>query len=200
MKFLQEVDRRQTAKGRDAITEMPRPTNISGQKRYLGMCSYFREYIPNMSSLTIHLHSLLHKDQPFVWTSEHQTEFDGLKQILISPSVMLYHSNWDLPFEVHVDASKHGVGTILSQNHNGHIRPVWFLLRAFNKTESNWNTTHQELYAVKYALEQFRPYVIGSKCKVVSDHANLKWLTSIAPKQAKMPRWCVSLAEYDFFY
>ena len=90
-----------------------------------------------MSSLTIHLRSLLRKDQPFVWTSEHQTEFDGLKQILISPSVMLCHPNWDLPFEVHVDESKHGAGAMLAQNHNGHIRPVQFLSRAFNKMESN---------------------------------------------------------------
>ena len=109
---------------------------------------------------------------------------------------MLYHPNWDLLFEVHVDASKHGVGTMLAQNHNGHIRPVRFLSREFNKTESNWNTTHQELYAVKYAFKQFRSYVIGSKCKVVSDLTNLKWVTSIAPKQAKMAR---SFGEYDFF-
>ena len=61
------------------------------------------------------------------------------------------------------------------------------------------NTTHQKLYAVKHALEQFCPYVIGSKCKVVSNLANFKWLTSIAPKQAKMARWCVCLTEYDFF-
>ena len=163
------------------------------------MCSYFCEYIANMFSPTIHLRSLSCKDQPFVRTSEHQTEFDVLKQILISPSVMLYHLNWDLPFEVHVDASKHGVGAMLAQNHNGHIRPVQFLSQAFNKAKSNWNTTYQALYAVQYALEQFHSYVIGSKCKVVSDHANLKWLTSITPKQAKMARWCVSLTEYDFF-
>ena len=64
--------------------------------------------------------------------------------------------------------------------------------------ESNWNTTNQELYAVKCAIEEFRPCVIGSKCQVVSDHVNLKWLTSITPKQAKMASWCTSLAEYDF--
>ena len=87
-----------------------------------------------------------------------------------------------------MDASKHGVGPMLAQNHSDHIRPVQFLSRAFNKRESDWNTSHQELYTVKYALEPFRPHVSGSKCKVVSDHADLKWLTSIAPKQVKMAR------------
>ena len=62
-----------------------------------------------------------------------------------------------------MDASKHGVGATLAQNHNGHIRPVGAFFRAFNETKSTWNTTHQELYAVKYALEQFHPFFIGSK-------------------------------------
>ena len=68
---------------------------------------------------------------------------------------MLYHPNSDLPFEVHVDASKHDVGAMLAQNRNGQIRPVRFLLRAFNKTESNWNTTHQELMLLSMPLNSF---------------------------------------------
>ena len=36
-----------------------------------------------------------------------------------------------------MDVIKHGVDAMLAQNHNGHIRPVRFLSRAFNKTESN---------------------------------------------------------------
>ena len=134
---------------------MPRPTNISGLKRYLGKCSYFSEYIPNMSSLTIHLRSLFRKDQSFVWTFEHQTEFDGLNQILISPSVMLYHPGWDLPFKVHVDASKHGVGAMVPQNHNGHIRSVRFLSRAFNKTESNWKPHTNNFMLLSMPLNSF---------------------------------------------
>ena len=34
--------------------------------------------------------------------------------------------------------------------------------------------------------------------KVVTDHANLWSLTSISPKQYKLARWCISMAEFDF--
>ena len=34
---------------------------------------------------------------------------------------------------------------------------------------------------------------------MVTDHANLKWLTTMAPQQAKVARWCLSIAEFDFF-
>ena len=39
----------------------------------------------------------------------------------------------------------------------------------------------RELYAVKWAVEQWRPYLLGRKFIVETDHANLKWLCSIAP-------------------
>ena len=52
-------------------------------------------------------------------------------------------------------------------------------------------TTHQELYAVKWALEQNRPYLLDRPNKAITDHANLKFLTSISPQQSK-------LAHFDF--
>ena len=43
-----------------------------------------------------------------------------------------------------------------------------------------------------------RHYLIGRKFKVITDHANLKLLASIAPQNSKLARWCLSLAEFDF--
>ena len=47
-----------TAKGTEAIVNMPRPHNARGVKRFIGMVGYFREYIENMSTRTQHLRSL----------------------------------------------------------------------------------------------------------------------------------------------
>ena len=187
-----------TAEGTEAIVNMPRPHNARSVKRFIGMVGYFREYIKNMSTRTQHLRSLLHKGLPFVWTAHHEHEFNDLKNALVSPDVMLYHPNWNAPFEVHTDASKLGCGAMLGQKFQGNLRPVKYASESFSPTESHWPTTHQELFAVKWGLEQFQPYILGHQLKVVTDHANLKWLTSISPKQAKLARWCMSMAEYDF--
>ena len=133
-----------------------------------------------------------------MWTSAHEAEFTDLKQALLSPETMLYHPNWHSPFELHMDASKHGVRAMLAQMHNGQLRPVKFASRSFTPTESRWPTTHQELFAIKWGLEYFRPYVLGRKITVLTDHANLKFLTSIAPQQSKLACWCLSMAEFDF--
>ena len=36
------------------------------------------------------------------------------KMALISPDTMLYHPDWNSPFELHTDASKHGIGPMLA--------------------------------------------------------------------------------------
>ena len=112
---------------------------------------------------------------------------------------MLYHPDFDIkPFEVHTDTSKYGTGAMLAQWHDNELTPVRYTSRAFTQTESHWPTAHQELFAVKWAMEHFRPYILGHPVKVITDHANLKWLTSIKPQQSKLARWCLSLAEFDF--
>ena len=72
--------------------------------------------------------------------------------------------------------------------HDGHCCPVKFASHSFILKESRWPTTHQELFAVKWGLEHFRPYVLSRKLKVVTDHANLKFLTSISQQQSKLAR------------
>ena len=187
-----------TQKGTEAIMSMPRPHNVSSVKRFLGMVGYFRDHVRDMATRTVHLRSLLRKSVPFNWTSSHEEEFMDLKNALTSPDTMLLHPDFTTPFEVHTDASKYGCGGMLAQYYKNELRPVKYASRSFSPTESRWPTTHQELFAVKWGLEQFRPYVLGRKIKVVTDHANLKWLTSISPKQSKLARWCISMAEFDF--
>ena len=81
---------------------------------------------------------------------------------------------------------------------DGHLRPVKFASCSFTPTESRWPTTHQELFAIKWDLKRFHPYVLGRKLKVVTDHANLNFLNSISPQQSKLPCWCLPMAEFDF--
>ena len=162
-----------TSKGTEAISAMPHPNNVSSAKRFFGMVNYLRDYVRNMASRTKHLHSLLCKGTPFVWSDAHEAEFTDLKDALLSPDTMLYHPDWNSPFELHTDASKHGIGAMLAQWHNGKLRPVKFFSRSFTAVEGRWPTTYQELFAVKHSLEHFRAYLLGRKLTVITDHANL---------------------------
>ena len=56
---IKPVGRFPISKGTNAITYMPRPHNVSAVKRFLGMVSYFRDYIRSMSMRIKVLTSLL---------------------------------------------------------------------------------------------------------------------------------------------
>ena len=75
---------------------------------------------------------------------------------------------------------------MLAQWHNGKLHPVKFFSHSFTAVEGCWPTTHQELFAVKHLLEHFRPYLLGRKLTVITDHGNLQWLTSISPSSTNL--------------
>ena len=108
-----------------------------------------------------------------------EAEFYDLKHALISPDTMFYHPDWNSPFELHTNASKNGIGTVLAQWNAGILCPMKSASLSFTPVECWWPTTHQELFAVKYSLEHFLPYLLGRKVTIITNHTNLQWLTSI---------------------
>ena len=48
-----------------------------------------------------------------------------------------------------------------------------------------------------YALEKFRPYILGSKIVIYTDHAALKYLFSKKEAKARFIRWVLLRQEFD---
>ena len=51
--------------------------------------------------------------------------------------------------------------------------------------------------AVVYALEKFRPYILGSKIIIYTDHVALKSLLSKKEAKPRLIRWVLLLQEFD---
>ena len=60
---------------------------------------------------------------------------------------------------------------------------IWYASKTLDEVQMNYTTTEKELLAMVYALEKFRPYILGSKIVIYTDHAALKNLFS--KKEAK---------------
>ena len=91
--------------------------------------------------------------------------------------------NWDLPFEIMCDASDYAVGAVLGQRIDEKPTAIWYVSKTLAEAQMNYTTMEKELLAVVYALEKFRPYILGSKIVIYTDHAALKYLFS--KKEAK---------------
>ena len=51
--------------------------------------------------------------------------------------------------------------------------------------------------AVVFALEKFRPYLLGSKMVIFTDHSALKYLMAKKEAKARLIRWILLLQEFD---
>nr|GFC39424.1 reverse transcriptase domain-containing protein [Tanacetum cinerariifolium] len=72
------------------------------------------------------------------------------------------------------DASDYAVGAVLGQRIEKHFRPIHYASKTMNQAEANCTTTEKEMFAVVYAFEKFRSYLIMNKSIVYTDHSALK--------------------------
>ncbi|GFV05410.1 retrovirus-related Pol polyprotein from transposon 297 [Trichonephila clavipes] len=97
-----------------AVINLPVPKTKKELRSVLGLCNYYREYIPKNSELVYPLTDLAKKRVPdsIPWTEKHDSSFHLLKKALVEAS-SLYSP--DKPYTIHSDASQIGIAACLSQ-------------------------------------------------------------------------------------
>ena len=81
------------------------------------------------------------------------------------------------PFTLETDASKWAIGaTLLQKQEDGQIHPCGYLSHALTQTERNWQIYDRELYAIIYALDEWKYLLLGGE-HTLTIHCNHKNLT-----------------------
>jgi hypothetical protein len=89
------------------------------------------------------------------------------------------------------------VGAILVQmDENGIERPIQYISHQLSATQKRWPVIEKEAYALIYALQKLRPYLLGAEYTVYTDHKPLKSLFTKEMANTKIQRWGILLAEY----
>ena len=180
-----------------AVESFPVPTNVKSVKEFLGLCSYYRKFVPGFSKIATPLHQLLKADAKFVWTEPCQRAFQKLKEVLTHPPVLAY-PHFDKAFILHTDASGEGLGAVLEQKQeDGMLHPVAYASRTLTKHERKYSITELEALGVVWALKHFRAYLWGHRCTVFTDHAPVRSLLYNTRATGKLARWADAIAEFD---
>ena len=182
------------------INEWPAPKNVKEVQMFLGLCNYYRTFIPNFSKRTMAMTELLKKDVVFNWNKDCSESFMDLKSAFTT-DILLAFPNAEKPYIVETDASGYAIGGILSQeNDQGNLRPIAFYSRKFNSAERNYEVYDQELLAIKECFAIWRQYLLGAKHKVqvYSDHRNLQWFSTTRQLNRRQVRWSMMFADFDF--
>ena len=100
-----------------AVREFVPPKNAQELRRFLGLSSYYRRFVPNFAKIARPLHLLTCKGAEFRWTEECEAAFRSLKDKLTSTPVLAYPC-FDEDFILKTDASIMGLGkSNISQLH-----------------------------------------------------------------------------------
>ena len=132
----------------DAIKTWPTPSTLSETRSFHGLASFYRRFVPQFSSLMAPLTDCIRRDGVFAWTPAAATAFETIKSKLISAPILAL-PDFTQVFELHCDASKLGIGAVLSQRN----RPIAFFSEKLAGARLRYSTYDVEFYAVVQAIK-----------------------------------------------
>jgi hypothetical protein len=186
---------------KQAILDVPMPSNTKGMQRFLGAALFFKNFVPDFSQKTANLTEMTHKNFNWdekSWQKDYRHYFDECKQALAN-SVAIHIPDYELPWIMRVDASDDAVGAVLMQirsvKETQVHEPIGFASKKFTSTARRWDTFKKEAFAIYFGVSSYAYYLRGKPLVLETDHRNLVWMeSSIVPI---VIRWRVYLQSFD---
>ena len=107
---------------------------------------------------------------------------------------ILAMSNFNKVFTIETDASGEGIGAVLTQQG----KPIAFMSRALGMTKKSWSMYAKEMLAIVEAIHTWRPYLLGHKFFIQTDHHNLKYFLEQRIATSEQQTWVAKLLGYDY--
>ena len=103
-------------------------------------------------------------------------------------------------FPVGKDASKEGLGAVLSQKQdNGCYHPVAFSSRMLMPSEQNYHSSKLEFLVLKWSItKHFKEYLAYAPFMVCMDNSPLTYVLTTPNLDATGHQWVGALASYEF--
>ena len=181
----------------EALFATPAPTNVKQLQSFLGICNWFRDFIPDFSIIAHCLTELTKKSTPWDWNYNHQTAILILLHKIANAPCLTYF-NPELETHVYTDASLYGIGGWIGQTHaDEKIHPIAFWSRKLLPAEVNYPTHERELLAIVEMTKRFRHFLLGRTCFVHTDHKALEFLQTQPNLSVRQVNWVDHLQQFD---
>lgn len=109
--------------------------------------------------------------------------------------------DFSVPFKVYTDASTKAVGAVLAQDKEGLERVVAYASQSLTPIERRWSTFDRELWAVVWAVRQFRRYIGAAAFTIITDHKPLLCVHGMSIDKdptGKRARWILELDPFNW--
>lgn len=167
----------------EAIRSWPPPKTVSDVCSFHGLASFYRRFVSHFSSIMAPVTSCM-RDGKFEWTPEAAHAFELIKEKLTTAPILVL-PNFSIPFELHCDASKLGIGAVLSQLG----RPVAYYSEKLAGARGRYSTYDVKFYAIVQAIKHWRHYLVHREFVLFTDQDVLRHLDSQAKVSARHAGW-----------
>ena len=118
----------------------------------------------------------------------------------VQSAPVLVFPDFDKPFLLEMDASKEGLGVVLSRKQSdGCYHPVAFGSHSLTPSEKNYHSSKLEFLVLKWSvMEHFKEYLMYSPFVVRTDNNPLSYVLMMPSLDATGHRWVGALASSQF--
>ena len=181
----------------EGILKMASPKSTKEIRRFIGMCSFYRKFIPSFAKIAAPLTSLQSKIVKFIWTPECQQAFELLKLKLTSTPVLI-KADLGKAFELHTDASDCHVGAVLMQREDDGLHPIGYFSKKLTRCERKYSVTDKEALGIVKAARFFHHYLWGKRFIINTDHQPLTTIFKKKTHSPRMSRYMLEMRDYNF--
>ncbi|KAG2190402.1 hypothetical protein INT47_001388, partial [Mucor saturninus] len=194
---------RPAKKKTEAITNWPCPTNVQEVRQFIGLCQFYKAFLPNFASIATPITDLTkgngHKLRQINWTNECEQAFQHIKTLMTTAPTLL-NPCMTLPWRIECDASDFAAGMVLLQpdpKSNHEWKPVAYESRKFSKEERKYSVQERECLSILHALRTWRCFIDGNDYEVFTDHEPLKTYQDTSKVSPRLVRWMTELSLYS---
>jgi hypothetical protein len=153
----------------EAMQDWPHPKTLKILHGFLGLTGYYHKFFKNYRKIAAPLTDLLKKNS-FTWTPTAAQDFQTLKMAMCT-TLVLALPDFTKTFVLECDASGKGISIVLMQEG----RPLAFTSKKLSERILGKPIYEKEMWAILHAVELWRPYLLGQRFQIKTDHQSLKY-------------------------
>ena len=197
-------------KNLESIVQCPPQDTYTKVKSFVGLVGHYRHFKKGFAKIAAPLYDLTSSDNKDKKSEHYDLSpvalkvFDRLKAACLQAPILAF-PDFNRPFLLEMDASRKGLGAVLSQKQaDGWYHPIAYASHVINETEQRYHSNKQEFLTLKWVVtEQFHEYLSPygrnrNKFVVCTNNNPLTYIFSSANLDAAGQRWVAHLTSYNF--
>ena len=185
-----------------AVQEFLMPETYTQVRALCGLAGHYRRFIKGFANIAHPLYDVLGKEVKMgpVDLPPEAREAMGILKRKVQFAPVLVFPDFEKPFLLETDASKEGLGAVLSQKQSdGQYHPIAFGSRSLTLVGKNYHSSKLEFLMLKWIVtEHFKEYLTYAPFVVRTDNNPLTYVLTTPNLDAMEHQWVGVLASFQF--